>query len=325
MSTNSADREDKTLTSLPAIWSAPAPAADAEDVPSLASKVANDFLFSYRNPSTRQNYAQGLRAWFRFCVANGTDPLAADRSLIERCLLYWEEVEGKARRTTAGRFSAIRGFYRRAMIDGVITTDPCTYLKAPPVERKTSTNDLTRVELVRVLKLARQRSPRDYAAFCLLGYNGLRVSELVGIDIEHLGRERGFFIVTVTRKGGSHQTLALSQETAWAVEEYVGDRRSGPLFTSRRTPGKRMTRGDVQSMVKRYARWAGITRRISPHSFRHTFITQSLNANVSQREVQIAAGHADGRMTAYYDHGSSNRGREATHALTAFVAEMMDD
>ncbi len=54
----------------------------------------------------------------------------------------------------------------------------------------------------------------------------------------------------------------------------------------------------------------------------NTFITQSLNANVSARDVQAAAGHKDGRMTAYYDHGSTNRGREATHALTAYVAEM---
>ncbi len=54
----------------------------------------------------------------------------------------------------------------------------------------------------------------------------------------------------------------------------------------------------------------------------HTFITQSLNANVSARDVQAAAGHKDGRMVAYYDHGSQNRGREATHALTAYIAEM---
>jgi integrase/recombinase XerD len=179
------------------------------------------------------------------------------------------------------------------------------------------------VELVRILKLAEKRSVRDYAALCLLGYNGLRVSELVGIDIEHLGRDRGFFVVTITRKGGNMQTLALSQETAWAVERCTGDRTSGPLLTSARTPGKRMTRADVQGMVKRYAKWAGITRSIHPHSFRHTFITQSLNAGASAREVQAAAGHADGRMTSYFDHGNANRGREATHTLTAYIAEML--
>lgn len=90
-----------------------------------------------------------------------------------------------------------------------------------------------------------------------------------------------------------------------------------------RTPGRRLNRNDIQQMVKRYARWTGITQRISPHSFRHTFITQSLNAGASARDVQAAAGHKDGRMTSYYDHGNQNRGREATHALTAYIAEML--
>lgn len=291
--------------------------------PSAAEKVANDFIWSYRNPSTRTNYTQGLKAWFGFCAAAGVDPLDADRSLIERYILWSETVDGKARRTVAGRFSAIKGFYRRALMDGVIANTPCEWIKAPPVERKTSTNDLTRAELVRVLNLAKKRSERDYALFCLLSYNGLRVSELVGIDVEHLGRDRGFSIVTITRKGGHHQTLALSQETAWAIDRCVAGRTTGPLFLSARTDGRRLSRGDVQAMVKRYARWAQIYRRVSPHSFRHTFITLSLNAGVAQREVQAAAGHADPRMTAYYDHGSANRGREATHALSAYIAEML--
>lgn len=310
---------------LPAVWSGP-PSMASDEVPppqSRARQVADDFLFSYRNPQTRDNYAQGLKSWFAFCLKAGVDPLEAQRSLIEKYVLWSEEIDGKARRTVAGRFSAIKGFYRRAVLDGVLDKDPCYLLKAPSVPRKTTTNDLTRVELVRILKMAQSRSVRDYAALCLLGYNGLRVSELVGIDIEHFGRDRGFYVVTVTRKGGGVQTLALSQETAWAVERCIGDRTSGPLLTSKRTPGKRMTRADVQSMVKRYAKWAGIARRIHPHSFRHTFITQSLNAGASAREVQVAAGHADGRMTSYYDHGSQNRGKEATHTLTAYIAEML--
>lgn len=310
---------------VPAVWTQATPTSTDDYTPlTLAEKVANDFLFSQRNPKTRENYRQGLKAWFTFCQGLGLDPLTVERTVVERWLLWCEEVDGKARRTIAGRFTAVRGFYKRAIMDGVIDKDPSLYVKAPVIERKTSTNDITRVELVRILKLSQKRSERDYAVFCLLGYNGLRVSELVGIDIEHLGRDRGFFVVTVTRKGGNHQTLALSQETAWAVERYVGERTSGPLFTSARTPGKRMSANDVQQLVKRYAKWTGITRRISPHSFRHTFITQSLNAGASARDVQVAAGHADQRMVSYYDHGSANRGREATHALTAYIAEMLD-
>ncbi len=312
-------------TTLPAVWTQAPPAATGPDdyrPPSQAEQVAQDFLFSYRNADTRKNYTAGLQRWFAFCAKSGIDPLEAKRTTIERFLLYVEEVLGLSRRTAYSSFTAMRGFYRRAMVDGVIEKDPCYLIRAPSVPRKTSTNDLTRVQLVRILKLAQERSDRDYAAFCLLGYNGLRVSELVGIDIEHFGRDRGFYVVTITRKGGDMQTLALSQETAWAVERCIGTRTTGPLFVSKRDPNRRLGRNDVQQMVKRYAKWTGVEQRISPHSFRHTFITQSLNANVSARDVQAAAGHKDGRMVAYYDHGSQNRGREATHALTAFIAEM---
>lgn len=207
------------MSTLPAIWNPPQPAKPSDYTPpTLAEQVANDFLFSYANPSTRSNYTQGLKAWFRWCLAQGMDPLTGHndegirRSDVERFLRWSEETNGKARRTVAGRFCAIKGFYRRAMMDGHITVDPCAYVKSPPVERKTTTNDLSKAELSRVIAKAKERSPRDYAIFCILGYNGVRVGELVGIDIEDLGQDRAYHTVKVVRKGGRTDTLTLSQE-----------------------------------------------------------------------------------------------------------------
>lgn len=116
-----------------------------------------------------------------------------------------------------------------------------------------------------------------------------------------------------------------STRTSWAVTQHVGDRKSGPLFCSKRTPGKRMTRGDVQGVVKRYAKWVGIVQSVSPHSYRHTFVTQSRNAGIPDRDIQSATGHADLRMISYYDHGHTNKGREATQALSTYIAEMFED
>lgn len=297
--------------------------------PKLAEQVANDFLFSYDNRSTRKNYADALKAWFRWCIAQDMDPLLGRgpdnpirRADIERYLRWCEEVDGKARRTVAGRCCGVKGFFKRARSDGHITDNPCIDVKSPRVERKTSTNDIARVEFVAMLKLAKAKRPRDYAMLCLLGFNGLRVSELVGIDVRHVTVDRGYPVVQVHRKGGHTQTLALSQVTAHAVSELIGERTEGPLFLSMRNPANGIGVHDVQALVKRYAKWIGMKRRVSPHSFRHMFITQSLNAGVSQRDVQWSAGHADPRMTSYYDHGSSNRASESTHKLTAFIAEM---
>lgn len=318
------------ITYLPAIVDRMAPARPVDaPVWTRAERVAQDFIMSFSNRSTRDNYTQGLRAWFGFCQRAGMDPFTGydnegvRRSDVEKFLRWSEEVDGKARRTCAHRFSAMRGFYRRAVMDGHIEKDPCVYVKAPVVERRTTSNYFTRGELATMLKLAKQRRARDFAIFCVLGYMGLRCGEVVSLDVASLGRDRGFTTITFTRKGGRVQTLSLSQETVWAVSEYLGDRTDGPLFQSLRTPGKRMNRGDVVALVHYYAKKAGITKRVTPHSFRHSFVTLSLNAGVSHRDVQISAGHADGRMTTYYDHGSDNRAREATHALTAFVNEML--
>lgn len=295
----------------------------SEQVPEY-QRVAAAFLISYRNEHTRINYAQALKAWFEWCVNKGLDPLhTAKRSHIEFWLRYQEDTLGLAARTIAGRCNALSGYYKTAVMDGHIEGSPMAWVKRPRVERKSTTNHLTGPELGRVIELAAKKRVRDEAIMCLLGYNGLRVSELVGIDIEHLDRERGFSTVTITRKGGYTQLLPLAQRTAWAVQKTVGDRITGPLFVSLWNAEKRIDRGDVQRMVKRYAKDAGITKRVSPHSFRHSFITLALDANVPQRDVQRSAGHADARMTAYYDHGSSGLGKDATFGVSAHVEGMI--
>ena len=284
--------------------------------------VAAAFLGSYRNPKTRQNYANGLKAWFAWCRQHGLDPLrSVKRPHIEMWMRQMEEVDGLAMRTICGRLNAISGYYRTAVMDGYIEGSPVTYVKRPRIERVSSTNYLTRVELGRVLEEAEKKRPRDVAILCLLGLNGLRCSEVVGIDIEDMGRERGYKTILVHRKGDKTQTIPLSPRTQWAIEQTVGDRTSGPLFTSLRTPGKRITPRDIQGMVKRYAKLAKVppTKRISPHSFRHSFVTLSLDAGVSTRDVMNSAGHSDPRMTSYYDRNRESLAHNATHQLTAFV------
>lgn len=284
--------------------------------------VAAAFLGSYRNANTRRGYAQTLNVWFAWCRQHGLDPLRSiKRHHIELWLRQIEEVEGLMPRTICGRLNGLAGYYKTAVMDGYLEGSPMAYVKRPRVERVSSTDYLTRVELGRVIEEAEKRRPRDVAICCLLGLNGLRVSEVIGIDIEDLGRERGYKTAIVRRKGDKTQTIPLSPRTAWAVEQTVGSRTSGPLFTSLRTPGKRLARNDIQGMVKRYARKAmvPINKSISPHSFRHSFVTLSLDAGVSTRDVMNSAGHADPRMTAYYDRNRESLAHNATHQLTAFV------
>ena len=106
--------------------------------------------------------------------------------------------------------------------------------------------------------------------------------------------------------------------TGRALDLYIGERMSGPIYVG--ANGLRMDRYAADRTVKRLARRAGITKRISPHSLRHSFITAALDAGVPLRDVQEAASHADPRTTMRYDRARQSLDRHATYIVAAFVA-----
>jgi len=282
-------------------------------------QAAMTFLLRYRNVHTRTGYARSLRQWFDWCTGRGLDPLEAKRVDIE----MWQrlcEAAGNKSTTVAAKVNALVGYYRLACVDEYIDKDPTVHLMRVKVPRESSTNGLTRAQLYEMLEQALQASKRDHALICLLGLNGLRISEVLNIDIEDLGFDRGHNTVTVTRKGGKEQHIPFCARTAWAVFEQRGDRTTGPLFV--RADGLRLTRQSAGYIVKRIGRLAGVPQNISPHSLRHAFVTLALDAGVAPRDVQLSTGHASLAMVSYYDRRRETLDRNATHALAAFVAGM---
>ena len=148
--------------------------------------------------------------------------------------------------------------------------------------------------------------------------NGLRISEALGADIVDLDSDRGHRTLRIVRKGGKHVTIPLAPRTGRALDLYIGERAVGPIFLG--LDGQRMDRYAADRTVKRLARRAGITKRISPHSLRHSFITAALDAGVPLRDVQEAASHADPRTTMRYDRARHSLDRHATYIVAAFVA-----
>ena len=148
--------------------------------------------------------------------------------------------------------------------------------------------------------------------------NGLRVSEATGADIEALGLERGHRTLTIVRKGGKVVTVPLAPRTARAIDLAVGERCEGPIF--RGAGGERLDRHAAGRIVRRIARRAGITKRVGPHTLRHTFITAALDAGVPLRDVQEAASHADPRTTMRYDRARVSLDRHATYIVATFLA-----
>ena len=132
--------------------------------------------------------------------------------------------------------------------------------------------------------------------------NGLRISGALNAGIEDFDTERGHRTLRIVREGGKHVTVPLAPRTACALDLYIGDRSSGPIFVTGER--RRMDRGAADRIVKRLARRAGIGKQISPHSLRHiTLTTLALDAGVALGDVQAAASHAGPRTTIRYDRG----------------------
>lgn len=284
------------------------------------SELARDaFIIRYDNENTRRGYLYSIGKYYAWCEDCGLKPLKAKREHIEVFARSLEQ-SGLAKSSVAFILNGVAGLYKYAHIDGRIDSNPMAYVRRPKIQRESTTNGLSRTEFADILEAAESHSCRAHALVCLLGYNGLRVSEACGIDVEHLGFSRGYATIKIKRKGDKRQKIPMSQQTAWAVDKLKRECsiHAGPLLLRR--DGKRMDNRTADRIVKSLARVAGVDKKISPHSFRHTFVTLSLDAGVSERDIQNSTGHADIRMISFYDRNRESLARNATHALTAYVS-----
>lgn len=275
------------------------------------------FLVAYSG-STRAGHATELRLWARWLAEHDIGIFHAADYHAELYGKELEEVYGRKRSTVAHKLSVIAGFYKWAARHGFLERDPMTDIRRPKLDYMTTRQYLDRTELSRFLQFATVGSRRDAALCYLLGLNGLRISEALGADVEDMRLERNHQLLHITGKGRKEADVPLAPPTYRSILEYLGERRSGPIFLG--AEGERMGRHAADRIVKRIAKRAGLAKRISPHSLRHSFITAALDAGIPLRDVQHAARHADPRTTSYYDHGRRSFDSAATYIVAAFVA-----
>ncbi|HJL46309.1 MAG TPA: tyrosine-type recombinase/integrase, partial [Polyangiaceae bacterium LLY-WYZ-15_(1-7)] len=142
---------------------------------------------------------------------------------------------------------------------------------------------------------------------------GLRVSELVGLDLNDLNLEVGFLVAH--GKGDKRRIVPLGAPAQAALRRYLAEVRPGWAKPSSRAVfltgrGKGMTRQGFWKLVKKYAAAAGITKNVSPHKLRHSFATHLLNGGADLRAVQSMLGHADIATTQVYTHVTGDRLRD---------------
>jgi len=218
--------------------------------------------------------------------------------------------------TQARKSAAVRSFYGFALREGHATRDVPALVDAP--KPGTYLPDVLALDDVeRILDAPPPEEPigiRDRAILELLYACGLRVSELVGLDTDRVDLKSQQ--VRVIGKGNKERRVPMGDEARERMHRY----RIGPRQTwtaGKPTPavfvgqkGKRMTRESVWRLVKRWAEVAGVTERVSPHTFRHSFATHLLEGGADLRVVQALLGHASISTTQLYTHLTGERVRE---------------
>lgn len=279
--------------------------------PDMATLLAVAWLAGHRG-RTREAYTSDLQQWGGWLAGLQVQVLAAGRAHVQFYVAHLEE-QGRAPSTIGRKLSALAGYYAYAVAEGVIVKSPVVHVRRPKVDSESTRQGLTRVELAQLLAIAVARGPVAHALVCLLGLNGLRVSEACGAQVADLGVAGEHRTITVLRKGGKRAAVPLSARTAAAVDdllEHRGD--GGPLIGLDRYGACRLIRSLVADTP--------ITKTITPHSLRHTAVTLMLEAGVPLHRVQDAAGHSDPRTTRRYDRARNAFTGHGTYTLDAFMA-----
>lgn len=238
---------------------------------------------------------------------------------------YFAERHANTRASTANRrLTVFKRYFRWALRERLIQTDPTLRLLSAkqPLRVPKSLSEAQVEALLAAPDVSEPLGLRDRAMLELMYASGLRVSELVGLKVFHLGMSE--HVLRITGKGNKERLVPFGAEAARWLMAYLQDARpqilsglaSDDLFVTSRgpKPGQAMSRVMFWQIVKRYAVMAGISSALSPHTLRHAFATHLLNHGADLRAVQLLLGHADISTTTIYTHVARER-------LKAVVAE----
>lgn len=215
---------------------------------------------------------------------------------------------GRKKTTITRTITTIRSFFKFLVNDNFLTENVTSTVESPRVERRLPTFlTIEEVEiLLRQPKTRRKYELRDKAMLELLYASGMRVSELVGLNIDDLNLKEKF--VRIMGKGNKERIVPIGKTAIQYLKKYLNS--SYPLIDKNRDPhalflncqGRRMTRQGFWKLIKKYAERAEIEKNITPHILRHSFATHLLENNADLRSVQEMLGHSDITTTQIYTH-----------------------
>ena len=266
-------------------------------------------ISAYRNDLTGladfANKDKSVSSWANF-----------NRQTMLSYMLYLKE-RGYVATTIARKVAAARSFFSFMVAEGNIKVDPTENMSSPSVgkalPRPIPINQV-RLLLEQPAKLSTSEARRDRAMLELLYASGMRISELVALNLGDVNTEGNYF-VRCFGKGRKERIIPIYEKIATTIKNYISEdrpklahgKKDTALFLNAR--GERLTRQGFWQKLKEYVKSAGLNSKISPHTLRHSFATHMLSGGADLRSVQELLGHANISTTQVYTHLTTDQVR----------------
>lgn len=266
------------------------------------------------SPHTTSNYRRDLTGFAQFLKERNLKIADLTNSRCREYLIYLERgLYG--RKSIARKISALRSFFKYLVQENFVPKNPWELLATPRLPGKLP-NFLYIEEMKRLLDAPDPKDPaglRDRAILELIYASGIRVTELIGISLADLDLERGE--LTVLGKGNKERIVVIGSYAQAALHAYIKHGRTKILDTTRKKEkkifvnlrGDPLTQRSVERMILHYTKKAGIPKKVTPHTLRHTFATHLLAGGADLRTVQELLGHKNLSTTQVYTHITKER------------------
>lgn len=269
-----------------------------------------EYLLMEKNasPHTISNYNKDMHQFFAFLKRGNISSFSDVSYLMVRSYLAELQRQEYAKRSVSRKLSALRSFYTFLLREEHVEASPFHSVRTPKLDKKLPQFMYVEEmeELLRLPDAATALGQRDKAILESLYASGMRVSELVGLNLNSIDADLG--VALVFGKGAKERYVPLGDHAIRALDDYIGAGRTGlckdsglqALFLNAK--GTRLTDRSIRRIVNKYVAQLSGTKKISPHTLRHSFATHMLEAGADLRTVQELLGHVNLSTTQIYTH-----------------------
>jgi len=259
------------------------------------------------SPHTVINYQADLEDFSRFLA--GTAAEKVDYLALRKYLAVLKE-KSLGNRSVGRRLSALRSFFKFLTKESYIKTNPILMLSSPKLDKHLP-SFLTEGEVTKLIESAFAKDKndilglRDRAILEVFYSSGLRISELVGLNIDDIDFISG--ILKVRGKGKKERIVPIGDQALCAIKKYLDKKKNQTPAVFLNKNNKRLTTRGVRGIVDKHIHSVGIRQGVSPHTLRHSFATHLLNRGADLRTVQELLGHANLSTTQIYTHLTTDK------------------